>query len=138
MPISFFASTAVERSPDPWPTLNCTLPRVGDASRAAIRSKVVFPAPFTPNKATNSPERIWSEMPRRATNDPKRFSTPSKERIKGETRGRGVTGVPRKAFRVASQQIAQNFFHLPPLALVIVQGDGPALAAQLQTEEAVF
>ena len=77
-------------------------------------------------------------MPRRATNDPKRFSTPSKEMPKGETSVRGVTGVPGKAFRLASHQIAQNFFHLPPLTLVIVLGDGPGLAAQLQTEEAVF
>src|ERR1700685_1373305 len=138
MPISFFASTAVARSPDPSPTLNCTLPRVGDASRAAVRNRGVFPAPLAPNNATNSPERIWSEMPRRATNDPKRFSTPSKEMPKGETSVPGVTGVPGRASRLASHQIAQTFFHLPPLALVIVLGDGPGLAAQLQTEEAVF
>ena len=114
------------------------MPRVGDASKAAILSKVVFPAPFAPSSATNSPERIWSEMPRNATNDPNLFSTLSKEIPKGETELREVAGVAGKAFRLASHQIAQYFFHLPPLALVFFLSDGPGLAAQLQAEKAVF
>ena len=128
----------LEQSPDPCPAVNRTLPRVGDASNAAIRSKVVFPAPFAPNSATNSPESIWSEMPRKATNDPNRLSTLSKEIPKEGTAAREVAGVTGKALRLASHQIAEHFLHLLPLALVIVLGDGPRLAPQLQTEKTVL
>src|SRR5271163_1999961 len=43
--------------------LKRTAPRVGFISSAAMRSNVVFPAPFGPRSATNSPARISSETP---------------------------------------------------------------------------
>src|SRR5271170_2043370 len=51
-----------------------TLPPEGVVSSAARRSNVVFPAPFGPSNATNSPGRISSERLRKAINEPNRFS----------------------------------------------------------------
>jgi hypothetical protein len=67
-----------------------------------MRNSVVFPAPFGPSSATNSPGRIPIEMPRNATNDPKRFSTPVKEIPTDGDAGAGVERVAGKAFRLAS------------------------------------
>src|SRR6202034_3251054 len=84
------------------PSVYSTLPRVGAARRAAMRNNVVFPAPFGPSTATNSPEWIWSEIPRSAKKDPKRFSIPAKEIPREETPEREVERVAGKAFRLAS------------------------------------
>jgi hypothetical protein len=67
-----------------------------------MRNKVVFPAPFGPNNATNSPERIWSEIPRNAKKDPKRFSMPAKEIPRADAAEREVELVAGKAVRLAS------------------------------------
>ena len=67
-------------------------PREGFINSAAIRSRVVFPAPLCPKSATNSPGRISSEMARNAARDPNRFSTfwneipkPEDEGLEGDT-----------------------------------------------------
>ena len=98
-----------------------------------MRSRVVFPAPFGPRRATNSPGETAREIPRRATREPKRLSMRSKRMPK-------VAAAPDagKATRSASNQIAQDFFHALAFAGVVAFGDGAGLAAQLEAEEIVF
>src|ERR1700720_1306306 len=96
---------------DAGPFVNWTEPRVGFISRAAMRSSVVFPAPFGPRSATNSPARISMETPRSAASEPKRFST-----LWNETPIRaGVGGVcvasTGNARRLALHQVAEGFFY---------------------------
>src|ERR1700735_2383819 len=66
--IEFFALPTIE------PLVKRIVPREGFIRSAAIRSRVVFPAPLCPRSATNSPGRMSSEMARNAAREPKRFS----------------------------------------------------------------
>src|SRR5277367_2604087 len=118
--------------------LKRTAPRVGFISSAAMRSSVVFPAPFGPRSATNSPGRISSETPRNAASEPKRFSTLWKDTPRGAgADGDGVASAGN-AMRLASHQVAEGFFDAGTFAGVIVFADGAGLAAEFEAEDVVF
>src|SRR5271154_2384976 len=118
--------------------LKRTAPRVGFMSRAAMRSSVVFPAPFGPRRATNSPELISRETPRSAASEPKRFSTLLNETpIRAGVGGVSVAGTGN-ARRLALHQIAKGFFHAGAFAGVIIFADGAGLAAKFEAEDVVF
>ena len=111
---------------------------VGLISRAATRSSVVFPASLGPSKATNSPARTSSEIPRNAASEPKRFSTlwkdtPSATGVDGEE----VAGTGN-ALRLASHQVAKRLFHAGTFARVVLFADGAGLPAQFQAENIVL
>src|SRR5271163_328283 len=119
-----------------------TEPRDGFISSAAIRSRVVFPAPLWPSSATNSPDCISRETPRKAAREPNRFSIFWKEIPKpvgpfadGDA---AVFGCAAKRFRLALNQAAYGMIHTRTLALIFVVGDGPGLMAQFEPEHAVF
>src|SRR5271156_4787005 len=108
--------------------LKRTAPRVGFISSAAMRSNVVFPAPFGPRSATNSPARISSETPRSAASEPKRFSTLWNETpMEAAVGGAAITGTGN-APRLASHQVAEGFFYAGAFAGVIVFVDIAVLA----------
>src|SRR5580704_10565852 len=117
------------------PFVNCTKPRVGFISSAAIRSSVVFPAPFGPRRATNSPARISRETPRSAASEPKRFST-----LWNETpiRSGAVGASTGNARRLALHQVAEGFFYAGAFAAVIVFADGAGLPAEFEAEDIIF
>src|SRR5271166_2297953 len=101
------------------PFVNCTKPRVGFFSRAAMRRRVVFPAPFGPRSATNSPAWISRETPRSAAREPKRFSTLWKATpIDAGVGGVGVAGTGN-ARRLALHQVAEGLFYASAFACVI-------------------
>src|ERR1700751_5505482 len=113
---------------------------VGFISRAAIRSNVVFPAPFAPRSATNSPVRISSEIFFKATSEPKRFSTfsktipiefPAGPRSEGWELARGSP----KAICSASDEVAERRVDALSLAGIILFTDGRGLAPQFETEQ---
>lgn len=107
-------------------------------SRAAIRSSVVFPAPFGPRRATNSPARIASETPRSAASEPKRFSTLWNETpMEAGVGGAAVAGTGN-ARRLALNQVAEGFFYAGAFAGVIVIADGAGLAAEFEAEDIIF
>src|SRR5277367_1199015 len=118
--------------------LKRTAPRVGFISRAAMRSNVVFPAPFGPRSATNSPGWISSETPRNAASEPKRFSTLWNDTPRGAgADGDGVASAGN-AMRLASHQVAEGFFDAGTFAGVIVFTDGAGLAAEFEAKDIVF
>src|SRR5208282_4123000 len=127
-----------------WPealSLKRTLPLVGVIRSAAMRRRVVLPAPFGPSSATNSPGRISSETARRATNGPKRFSTRSKEMPRlgvSCTAEADVALVADKGIRSASHEIAQDFLHALAFADVVFFADRSGFAAQDEAEENVL
>jgi hypothetical protein len=103
-----------------------------------MRRSVVFPAPFGPRSATNSPARISSETPRSAANEPKRFSTLWNEMpMEAGMAGVCVAGTGN-ARRLALHQIAEGFFYAGAFAGVIVFADGAGLAAEFEAEDIVF
>src|SRR6202166_5097238 len=115
-----------------------TAPRVGLISRAAMRRSVVFPAPFGPRSATNSPARISRETPRSAPSEPKRCSTLKNDTpIEAVAVGAAVASTGN-ARRLALHQIAKRFFDAGTFAGVIVFADGAGLAAQFEAEDIVF
>src|SRR5580704_3685402 len=123
--------------------VRATLPVVGFINCAAIRSRVVFPAPFAPSNATNSPPRIASEIFLKATSEPKRFSTLSKaipiEFLSG-TRSEGwelARGSP-KAIYLATNEIAERCIDALALAGIVLFADGPGLPPQFETEKAIL
>src|SRR5271155_2026893 len=118
--------------------LKRTAPRVGFISRAAIRSNVVFPAPFGPRSATNSPARISSETPRNAASEPKRFSTLWKDTPRGAGADGDGGASAGNAMRLTSHQVAEGFFDAGAFAGVIVFADGTGLAAEFEAEDVVF
>src|SRR5271156_2397407 len=118
--------------------LKKTEPRVGFISRAAMRSRVVFPAPLGPSSATNSPARISRETPRSAAREPKRFSTFWNETPIRAGAG-GVCVADRgNARRLALHQVAERFFYAGAFAGVIVFADGAGLAAEFEAEHIIF
>src|SRR5271156_2771016 len=120
------------------PFVNWTEPRVGFISRAAMRSRVVFPAPLGPSSATNSPARISRETPRSAAREPKRFSTFWNETPIRAGAG-GVCVADRgNARRLALHQVAERFFYAGAFAGVIVFADGAGLAAEFEAEHIIF
>ena len=83
--LAFFAVESLANEP----LVKRIEPRDGFIRRAAIRNRVVFPAPLCPKSATNSPGSMSSEMARNAARVPNRFSTFWKEipKPKGEESG---------------------------------------------------
>src|SRR5271155_3744395 len=120
------------------PFVNWTEPRVGFMSRAAMRRRVVFPAPFGPRRATNSPALISRETPRSAASEPKRFSTLWNETPMPAGAGGVCVAGTGNARRLALHQIAKGFFHAGAFAGVIVFADGAGLAAKFEAEDIVF
>src|SRR5277367_5963568 len=118
--------------------LKRTAPRVGLISRAAMRRRVVFPAPFGPRSATNSPARISRETPRSAASEPKRFSTLWNETPMPAGAGGVCVAGTGNARRLALHQIAKGFFHAGAFAGVIIFADGAGLAAKFEAEDVVF
>ena len=123
--------------------VRATLPVVGFINCAAIRSRVVFPAPFAPRRATNSPPRIFSEIFLKATSEPKRFSTlsnaipiefPAGPHSEGWELARGSP----KAICSATNEIAERCVNALSLAGIILFADGPRLAPQFEAEQAIF
>src|SRR5580704_194021 len=127
---------------DPAP-VRATLPLVGFINCAAIRSRVVFPAPFAPSSATNSPPRISSETFLSATSEPKRFSTLSNTIPVGFTAGPRsegwelARGSP-KAICLATNEVAERCIDALALAGVVLFADGPGLPPQLEAEQAIL
>src|SRR5216684_4163580 len=115
------------------PEVKWIWPLVGFISNAAIRKRVVFPAPLGPRRATNSPDWISSETPRKATSEPKRFSTRSNEMPSCEA----VVGAA-KAIRSASHKIAEDLLHALALAGIVQLADCAGLTAELEAEEIVL
>src|SRR5579864_4906284 len=127
---------------DPVPE-RATLPLVGFINCAAIRSRVVFPAPFAPSNATNSPPLISSEIFLRATSEPKRFSTlsnaipiefPAGPRSEGWELARDSP----KAICSASDEVAKRCVNALSLAGIILFVDGPGLPPQFEAEQAIL
>src|ERR1700677_4755724 len=118
--------------------VNSTAPRVGCISRAAMRSRVVFPAPFGPRSATNSPGRISSETPRNAASEPKRFSTSWNDTPMDACAAAVCVARTGNAFRLASHQVAEGFFDAGTFAGVVVFADGAGLAAEFEAEDVIF
>src|SRR6202021_4067511 len=119
------------------------LPVVGFINCAAIRSRVVFPAPFAPRRATNSPPRSSSEIFLKATSEPKRFSTlsnaipiefPAGPRSEGWELARGSP----KAICSATNEIAERCVDALSLAGIVLFADGPGLPPQFETEQAAL
>src|SRR5580704_15021209 len=103
-----------------------------------MRSSVVFPAPFGPRSATNSPATISSETPRSAAREPKRFSTLWNETpMEASAAGVCVAGTGN-AGRLALHQVAEGFFYAGAFTGVIVFADGTGLAAELEAEDLIF
>ena len=103
-----------------------------------MRSRVVFPAPFGPSRATNSPARISSETPRKAASEPKRFSTLSNETPIRAGVGGAVGASTGNARRLALHQVAEGFFDAGAFAGVVFFGDGAGLAAEFEAEDIIF
>src|SRR5215470_14511848 len=111
MPIQGFAASFSSIPP------NATLPLVGLVKSAAMRRRVVFPAPFGPSSATNSPGTIPSDTPRNANIEPKRFSTRSRDISRpalaalrtAELAGARADSVPDKC--LTFHQVAQNLLN---------------------------
>src|SRR5579862_8482821 len=127
---------------DPVP-VRATLPVVGFINCAAIRSRVVFPAPFAPSSATNSPPRISSETFLSATSEPKRFSTLSNAipigfaagpRSEGWELARGSP----KAISSAANEVAERCINALALAGIVLFADGARLPPQFETEKAIL
>ena len=123
--------------------VRATLPLVGFINCAAMRSRVVFPAPFAPSSATNSPPQIASEIFLKATSEPKRFSTlsnaipmefPAGPRSEVWELARGSP----KAICSATNEIAERCVDALSLAGVILFADGPGLPPQLETKQAIL
>ncbi len=103
-----------------------------------MRRSVVFPAPFGPRSATNSPARISRETPRSAASEPKRFSTLWNETpIRAGVGGVGVAGTGN-ARRLALHQVAEGFFYASAFAGVVVFADGAGLAAKFEAEDIIL
>lgn len=103
-----------------------------------MRRSVVFPAPFGPRSATNSPARISRETPRSAASEPKRFSTLWYETpIEAGMAGVCVAGADN-ARRLASHQIAKGLFYAGAFAGIVVFADCAGLAAEFETEDVIF
>ena len=103
-----------------------------------MRSSVVFPAPFGPRSATNSPARISRETPRSAASEPNRFSTLWNDTpIDAGVGGVCVAGTGN-AMRLALHQVAEGFFDAGTFAGVIVIADGAGLAAEFEAEDIIF
>jgi len=103
-----------------------------------MRRSVVFPAPFGPRSATNSPARISRETPRSAASEPKRFSTLWNDTpIDAGVDDVCVAGAGN-ALRLASHQVAERFFHAGTFAGVVLFADGAGLAAEFEAEDIVF
>src|ERR1700746_923054 len=123
--------------------VRATLPLVGFINCAAMRSNVVFPAPFAPSNATNSPPRTPRDIFRKATIEPKRFSTfsnvipiefPAGPRSDGWELARGSP----KALCSASDEIAERCVDALSLAGIILFADGSRLPPQFEAEQAIL
>src|ERR1700691_6436506 len=119
-------------------SVKSTAPRVGFVSRAAMRSRVVFPAPLGPRSATNSPGRISSETPRNAASEPKRFSTSWNDTPMDACAAAVCVARTGNALRLASHQVAEGFFDAGTFAGVVVFADGAGLAAEFEAEDVIF
>ena len=138
MPIRrlFDSGSAVASLPVP---VKESWPLVGFISSAAMRSRVVFPAPLWPSRATNSPGRISSETARRAISEPKRFSTLLKRMPHCRMdAGAGIVAGRGQGGSLAFYQIAEVLLDAGVFALVIFFADGAGLAAQFEAEEGVL
>lgn len=103
-----------------------------------MRSSVVFPAPFGPRSATNSPAWISSDTPRKAHSDPNRFSTRSKRRLTLRVVEARVVLEAAKGVRSTSHKTAQKSFDAQVFTLVFVLADRTCLAAKFKAKQAVF
>src|ERR1700735_637191 len=123
--------------------VRATLPVVGFINCAAIRSRVVFPAPFAPSSATNSPSRIWSEIFLKATSEPKRFSTlsnaiPMEFTVGRRSEGWELARGSPKAISSASNEVAELRVVALPLVGITLFADGARLPPQFETEQAIL
>src|SRR6202167_5188573 len=118
--------------------VNNTAPRVGFVSRAARRSRVVFPAPLGPRRSTNSPGRISSETPRNAASEPKRFSTLWNDTPMEAHMAAVCVASTGNALRLASHQVAEGFFDAGTFAGVVLFTDGAGLAPAFEAEDIVL
>lgn len=107
-------------------------------SNAAMRRRVVFPAPLCPSRATNWPGMISSEMPRSATSEPNLFSTLSKRTPQDPKGEAECVPLADKAWRSAFYQIAEKLLHARMLSAVVFFGNSAGLAPQFELEQAFF
>src|SRR3984893_15839284 len=112
--------------------VNRTLPLEGFIRSAAIRSSLLFPAPFGPSRTTNSPERMSSETLRKATSDPNRFSTLSKDIPKGSWPEGMLVPPADKGERLAFHQLAHDSLHAGVFMGVFFFADRAGLPTQLE------
>lgn len=103
-----------------------------------MRNSVVFPAPFGPRSATNSPGGISSVTSRRAAKAPKRFSTPWNKTPNDVVADCEETIGAANGLRLAAHQAAEHFFDAFTLARVVFFADGAGLTTEFEAEEAVF
>jgi hypothetical protein len=97
-----------------------------------MRSSVVFPEPFAPTNATNSPGEILSVTPRNASRIPNRFSIFANWTLKPLAMG-VLTGVTAWG-NSSAKKIAQDLLCSSALAGVVFFGNCAGLPSQLESK----